>query len=285
MDPARRSDWTRLLVLCLLAAGVVALAAAGIVAFAVVGGEMLAQGGTSHAEPPAQAAGVRDEAIGAKPSPALPEEAHFVRARERMVKEDLRGRDITDARVLEAMGRVPRQRFVPPGSQSQAYYDHPLPIGHGQTISQPYIVARMTEALLAGVPLGTVMEVGTGSGYQTAVLARLANRVYSVERIEALIPLARRRFQALRARNIRLVHSDGRVGLPQYAPFDGILVAAAPEGIPLALVEQLSPGGRMVLPVGARDKQALVRVIRVGDGYESEFLEPVSFVPLVGGVN
>ena len=129
------------------------------------------------------------------------------------------------------------------------------------------------------------MEVGTGSGYQTAVVARLVDRVYSVERIEALIPLARRRFQALRLRNIRLVHSDGRAGLPQYAPFDGILVAAAPEGIPLALVEQLRLGGRMVLPVGTREEQALVRVTRVGDGYESEFLEPVSFVPLLGGVS
>jgi len=206
------------------------------------------------------------------------------RTRERMV-ERLRAEGIRRLEVLEAMRSVPRHIFVEEALASRAYENTALPIGHGQTISQPYIVARMTEALLAGVPLGTVMEVGTGSGYQTAVLARLANRVYSVERIEALIPLARRRFQALRARNIRLVHSDGRMGLPQYAPFDGILVAAAPEGIPLALVEQLSPGGRMVLPVGARDKQALVRVIRVGDGYESEFLEPVSFVPLVGGVN
>ncbi len=207
------------------------------------------------------------------------------RTRERMI-ERLRAEGITRLEVLEAMRSVPRHIFVEEALASRAYENTALPIGHGQTISQPYIVARMTEALLAAGPLATVMEVGTGSGYQTAILARLVERVYSVERIDALIPLARRRLQALRARNTRLVHSDGRAGLAQYAPFDGILVAAAPEGIPRALVEQLRPGGRMVLPVGTRDKQALVRVIRVGDdGYESEILEPVSFVPLLEGVN
>jgi protein-L-isoaspartate(D-aspartate) O-methyltransferase len=142
----------------------------------------------------------------------------------------------------------------------------------------------MTEALLEGGPLDTVLEVGTGSGFQTAVLARLVKRVYSVERIQALLPLARRRFQSLLLRNIRLQHDDGRLGLPQYAPFDGILVAAAPEGIPRTLVDQLKPGGRMVLPIGTRDDQVLVRVVRKGAGYDKEILERVSFVPLIGGL-
>ncbi len=205
------------------------------------------------------------------------------RTRERLIRR-LREEGIRDPRVLERMRDTPRHLFVDEALASRAYEDTALPIGKGQTISQPYIVARMTEALLQGGPLENVLEVGTGSGYQTAVLAPLVRRVYTVERIKLLLDQARRRFQALNIRNIVTKHSDGGVGLPEYAPFDGIIVTAAPEGIPLVLVEQLRPGGRMVLPIGQRDEQALVRVTRTASGYEHELLERVSFVPLLGGV-
>ena len=205
------------------------------------------------------------------------------RTRERLTQR-LRDEGIRDLRVLERLRDTPRHLFVDEALASRAYEDTALPIGNGQTISQPYIVARMTEALLEGGPLESVLEVGTGSGYQTAVLAPLVRRVYTVERIKVLLDQARRRFQAINIRNIVTKHTDGGLGLPEYAPFDGIIVTAAPEGIPLALVEQLRPGGRMVLPIGQRDQQALVRVTRTADGYEHEILEPVSFVPLLGGV-
>jgi protein-L-isoaspartate(D-aspartate) O-methyltransferase len=205
------------------------------------------------------------------------------RTRERLIRR-LRDEGIRDLRVIERMRDTPRHLFVDEALASRAYEDTALPIGNGQTISQPYIVARMTEALLEAGPLESVLEVGTGSGYQTAVLAPLVRRVYTTERIKVLLDQARRRFQALNIRNIVTKHTDGGMGLPEYAPFDGIIVTAAPEGIPLALVEQLRPGGRMVLPIGQRDQQALVRVVRTDDGYEHEMLERVSFVPLLGGV-
>ncbi len=205
------------------------------------------------------------------------------RTRERLIQR-LRDEGIRDRRVLERMRDTPRHLFVDEALASRAYEDTALPIGNGQTISQPYIVARMTEALLEGGPLESVLEVGTGSGYQTAVLAPLVRRVYTVERIKVLLDQARRRFQSINIRNIVTKHTDGGLGLPEYAPFDGIIVTAAPEGIPLALVEQLRPGGCMVLPIGQRDQQALVRVTRTEDGYEHEMLEAVSFVPLLGGV-
>ncbi|VAX07739.1 Protein-L-isoaspartate O-methyltransferase [hydrothermal vent metagenome] len=204
------------------------------------------------------------------------------RTRERLI-ERLQAEGVSNLKVLDAMRNTPRHIFVEEALASRAYEDTALPIGLGQTISQPYIVARMTEVLLAAGPLDTVLEVGTGSGYQTAVLSPLVNRVYSVERIEAFIKQARSRFQELRLRNIRLRHCDGGMGLPQYAPFDGILVTAAPEGIPLALVEQLAVGGRMVIPVGSREGQALVLVVRTEDGYDKEMIERVVFVPLLGG--
>jgi protein-L-isoaspartate(D-aspartate) O-methyltransferase len=206
------------------------------------------------------------------------------RTRERLIQR-LKDEGIRSLRVLETIRNTPRHIFVDEALASRAYEDTALPIGHGQTISQPYIVARMTELLLEQGPLDTVLEVGTGSGYQTAVLAQLVNRVYSVERIRALQVQARARFQEMRLRNIRLRHTDGGMGLPEYAPFDGILVTAAPEGIPRALVDQLRPGGRMLLPIGNREAQALVRVTRTEDGYEKEILEPVTFVPLLGGVS
>ena len=205
------------------------------------------------------------------------------RTRERLIRR-LGQEGIRNRRVLESMRNTPRHLFVDEALASRAYEDTALPIGQGQTISQPYIVARMTEALLPAGPLENVLEVGTGSGYQTAVLAPLVRRVYTTERIKVLLDQARRRLQALKIRNVITKHADGTIGLPEYAPFDGILVAAAPEGIPLALVEQLRPGGRMVLPIGDRDEQALVRVVRTNEGYVHEMLERVSFVPLLGGV-
>ncbi|MCB1734011.1 MAG: protein-L-isoaspartate(D-aspartate) O-methyltransferase [Chromatiaceae bacterium] len=205
------------------------------------------------------------------------------RTRERLIQR-LREEGIRDPRVLERIRNTPRHLFVDEALASRAYEDTALPIGSGQTLSQPYIVARMTEALLQGGALENVLEVGTGSGYQTAVLAPLVRRVYTVERVKTLLDSARRRFQRLDMRNIVTKHTDGGLGLPEYAPFDGIIVTAAPEGIPRALVEQLRPGGCMVLPVGRREEQALVRVTRTADGYEHEMLERVSFVPLLDGV-
>lgn len=205
------------------------------------------------------------------------------RTRERLVQR-LREEGIRNNQVLQSVRDTPRHLFVDEALASRAYEDTALPIGSGQTISQPYIVARMTEVLLAEGPLENILEVGTGSGYQTAVLAPLVRRVYTTERIQSLLDQARRRFQALRIRNIVTKHVDGGLGLPEYAPFDGIIVTAAPEGIPKALVEQLRPGGRMVLPIGERDRQALVVVVRTDDGYRHEMLERVSFVPLLGGV-
>jgi len=204
------------------------------------------------------------------------------RTRDRLV-ERLIAEGITNRKVLETIRDTPRHIFIDEALASRAYEDTSLPIGLGQTISQPYIVARMTELLLAAGSLGTVLEIGTGSGYQAAILSPLVKRIYSVERIESFIKQARSRFQELQLRNIRLNYCDGGMGLPQYAPFDGIIVTAAPEGIPLALVDQLVVGGRMVLPIGVCDEQVLVLVVRTEQGYEKEILERVMFVPLLGG--
>ena len=205
------------------------------------------------------------------------------RTRERLIQR-LKREGIRDLRVLNVMRELPRHLFVDEALASRAYEDTALTIGHGQTISQPYIVARMTEALLQNGRPETVLEVGTGSGYQTAVLSRLVRRVYTVERIAALSELARKRFRDLRIRNVRVKHSDGGMGLPEYGPFDGILVTAAPEGIPRALVAQLRTGGVMILPIGTREEQVLVRVTRTEEHYDTEILERVTFVPLLGGV-
>ncbi len=204
------------------------------------------------------------------------------RTRERLVAH-IRAQGVRDPRVLAQIRDVPRHLFVDEALATRAYENTALPIGHNQTISQPYIVARMTELLLQGGPLENVLEVGTGSGYQTAVLSGLVRRVYTVERIEALLSQARRRFHALRLMNVRTKHADGGIGWPHYAPYDGIVVTAAPEGIPLALVDQLRPGGRLVLPIGSGREQVLVRVTRTATGHEKEILEQVSFVPLLGG--
>ncbi|MCG6965393.1 MAG: protein-L-isoaspartate(D-aspartate) O-methyltransferase [Chromatiaceae bacterium] len=205
------------------------------------------------------------------------------RTRERLIQR-LREEGIRDLSVLDRIRNTPRHLFVDEALASRAYEDTALPIGNGQTISQPYIVARMTEALLEGGPLENILEIGTGSGYQTAVLAPLVRRVYTSERVKVLLDQARRRFQSLNIRNVVTKHTDGGLGLPEYAPYDGIIVTAAPEGIPRVLVEQLRPGGRMVLPIGQRDEQALVRVTRTADGYQHEMLQRVVFVPLLGGV-
>jgi protein-L-isoaspartate(D-aspartate) O-methyltransferase len=207
------------------------------------------------------------------------------RTKERLI-ERLKAEGIKNLDVLNAIREIPRHLFVDEALASRAYEDTALPIGYGQTISQPYIVARMTELLMDHEqPVKYVMEVGTGSGYQTAVLSRLVTRIFSVERIEGLHQQAQKLLRELQIRNIKLKHTDGGMGMPEYAPFDGIIVTAAPEGIPLSLVNQLKPGGIMVMPVGTRDEQVLIKIIKTEDGYEKEFIERVSFVPLLGGVS
>ncbi len=205
------------------------------------------------------------------------------RTRDRLI-DRLREKGIRNMAVLSAMRNTPRHIFVDEALASRAYEDTALPIGLGQTISQPYIVARMTEVLLERGTPQTVLEVGTGSGYQAAVLGQLVGTLYTVERIRSLSDLASQRFRELGLRNIFAKHRDGGMGLPEHAPFDAIMVTAAPEGIPLALVRQLRPGGVMVLPVGDRNTQVLVRVTRTESGYDKEFLEQVIFVPLLGGL-
>ncbi len=209
------------------------------------------------------------------------------RTRERLAQR-LLAAGLRDDAVIDVLRQLPRHLFIDEALASRAYEDSSLPIGWGQTISQPYMVARMTQALLEAGPLQTVLEIGTGSGYQTAVLAALARRVYSVERIGALQARAEQRLRALRQRNVRLRHGDGHAGWCEYAPFDGILVTAAASGIPRQLAEQLAPGGRMVLPLDLGRAQVLVRLTKSPagrrPGYRHELLEPVTFVPLLGGI-
>lgn len=201
--------------------------------------------------------------------------------RERMVREQLVGRDITDPLVLKAMSEVPRHLFVPEELRSKAYYDGPLPIGHDQTISQPYIVALMTQLLdLRGSE--TVLEVGTGSGYQTAVLSRLAKQVFSIERHAALAEHAGRVLAQLGYDNAEVVVGDGSQGLPDQAPFDAILVTAAAPDVPEPLKAQLADGGRLVMPVGGPGGQMLERLVREGSQWRVEPIAPVMFVPLIG---
>ena len=203
------------------------------------------------------------------------------RTRDRMVAR-LRESGIHDEAVLSAMASVPRHIFVDEGLASRAYEDTALPIGFEQTISQPFVVARMIETVRAQKPLERVLEVGTGCGYQAAVLAHLAKEVFSVERIAGLLEKARRNLRPLRLSNLRLVHADGALGLPEAAPFDGIIVAAAAPGVPDALLQQLAPGGRMIVPVGSGD-QALCLIERTATGLTEKWLDAVRFVPLRGG--
>ncbi|MBS0581001.1 MAG: protein-L-isoaspartate(D-aspartate) O-methyltransferase [Proteobacteria bacterium] len=204
------------------------------------------------------------------------------RTRDRLVQR-LREQGISNPAVLERIRNVPRHIFVDEALGSRAYEDTALPIGFGQTISQPYIVARMTEALLEGGEVNNVLEVGTGCGYQTAVLAPLVAHVNTIERIEPLYARARQRLKELGIRNVRFRHGDGALGWKAHAPFDGILVAAAPLTVPETLLKQLKVGGRLLVPIGPEGKQELVRFTRRDQRIERESLGPVAFVPLLGG--
>jgi protein-L-isoaspartate(D-aspartate) O-methyltransferase len=203
------------------------------------------------------------------------------RTRDRLVKR-LRDHGIVDERVLDVIRELPRHIFVDEALAHRAYEDTALPIGHGQTISQPYIVALMTQTLL-DVPRERILEIGTGSGYQAAVLAKLVKRVFTVERIQPLIERAEARFRALKLRNVRVKYDDGNVGWPEQAPFDGIIVTAAARSVPSALTEQLGVGGRMVIPVGGDEAQELRVIDKTEEGVREESLELVRFVPLLRG--
>src|ERR1700759_3064022 len=205
------------------------------------------------------------------------------RTRDRLVQR-LRDQGITNNLVLDRVRNVPRHIFVDEALGTRAYEDTALPIGFGQTISQPYIVARMTEALLEGGPLHNVLEVGTGCGYQTAVLSPLVDRIYTIERIEPLMIRAKERIKELGIRNVRFRYGDGIAGWKAHSPFDGILVAAAPLTVPEALIQQLKVGGRLLVPVGAEGEQQLIRFTRREQRIEKESLGPVAFVPLLGGM-
>jgi protein-L-isoaspartate(D-aspartate) O-methyltransferase len=218
---------------------------------------------------------------GTKPSAEATEDPRYAEMQHTMVGEQLRGRDITNAKVLEVMGRLPRHRFVPADLQDVAYADMPVPIGHGQTISQPYVVALMTQAVCPK-PKSRALDIGTGSGYQAAVLAELCKEVYSIEILKPLADSARDRLAALGYKNITVRCGDGYKGWPEKAPFDIIIVAAAPDHVPQPLVEQLALGGRLVIPVG-NFFQELVVIEKQKDGsIRRESIIPVKFVPMRG---
>jgi protein-L-isoaspartate(D-aspartate) O-methyltransferase len=206
-----------------------------------------------------------------------------LRTRERLLTR-LQAEGIGDFEVLAAIRDVPRHLFVDEALASRAYEDTALPIGSGQTISQPFIVARMSELLRASRRLQRVLEVGTGCGYQSAVLAQLVDKVFTVERIDALLFQARERFHTLGINNVRARHGDGFLGWPEHAPFDGIILTAAPEKIPQTLLDQLAVGGRLVAPVGVAGAQRLICVERSADGFDDSMLDAVSFVPMLEGL-
>jgi len=205
------------------------------------------------------------------------------RTRMRMVQR-LREQGVADELVLGALAEVPRHIFVDEALAHRAYEDIALPIGFGQTISNPWVVARMLELARAGGPLDKVLEIGTGCGYQAAVLSRLARQVYSVERISQLLMRARRNLRELRITSVRVKHADGHLGLKEGAPYDAIVMAAAATHVPEALLTQLGPGGRLVMPLGSRE-QLLTLITREGDGFTTQSLEPVRFVPLIPGAS
>jgi protein-L-isoaspartate(D-aspartate) O-methyltransferase len=203
--------------------------------------------------------------------------------RDRLV-QTLRNEGIKDERVLKAITQVPRHKFIDEALSSRAYENTALPIGQSQTISQPWIVARMTEALLDGGNPQKVLEVGTGSGYQAAILSHLVPKVFTVERIDELLKLARRRFHKLRLNNIYVRYADGHLGWPSQAPFDGIMVTAAAQAVPEELLEQLAIGGLLVIPIENNGYQRLITVRRTEDGFEETDLGAVVFVPLLSGL-
>lgn len=211
------------------------------------------------------------------------------RARDRLVAQ-LKESGVRDARVIDVIRNLPRHHFIDQALHARAYENTALPIGHGQTISQPWVVARMTEALLEHFDErkekpGRVLEIGTGSGYQAVVLAALVEQVYTVERIEELLRQARRRFRQLGIANIRSRHDDGKLGWADEAPFDAVILTAAGDSIPSRILEQLSPTGVLVAPVGSPSSQVLIRLRGDGQGdFVQEELGPVSFVPLLGGI-
>jgi len=214
-------------------------------------------------------------------SAATSSEESFSLERQRMVDEQLlsRGRAITNSRVIAAMSKVPRHQFVPASSRSQAYEDHPLPIGYEQTISQPFVVAFMTEQL-APQPQDRVLEIGTGSGYQAAVLAELVADVYTIEIIEPLLKRAEADLVRLGYTNVHVRAGDGYKGWPEAAPFDSIIVTCAPENVPPPLLHQLKDGGKMIIPVGESYEQKLYLVRKHGNQVEREAVLPVRFVPM-----
>ena len=205
------------------------------------------------------------------------------RTRERLVQR-LQEQGIADLRILDRIRSVPRHLFMDEALASRAYEDTALPIGFGQTISQPFVVARMTEALLAVGDVHRVLEIGTGCGYQSAVLSPLIKELYTIERIASLLGRARRTLRELRIRNVHFRHDDGNVGWPARAPFDGILLTAAPQAVPAALFEQLKVGGRLIAPVGPDGRQELFLYIKGETRVDRQSLGAVSFVPLVSGL-
>jgi len=205
------------------------------------------------------------------------------RTRDRLA-ETLADMGIKSLVILDAIRSTPRHFFVDEALATRAYENTALPIGFGQTISQPYIVAKMTEALIKDGPLEKVLEIGTGCGYQSVIMAQFTKRLYTVERINGLLVRARERFQKLGFTNIRTKHADGNIGWETQAPFDAIIVAAAPVGVPDALKEQLAINGRLIIPVGKSGDQKLLLITRREDGFDEEVIDSVSFVPMLGGV-
>jgi protein-L-isoaspartate(D-aspartate) O-methyltransferase len=205
------------------------------------------------------------------------------RTRERLVQR-LQDQGIKDQRVLDRIRSVPRHLFMDEALATRAYEDTALPIGFGQTISQPYVVARMTEALLEAGPTPKVLEIGTGCGYQTAILAPLVREIYTIERISSLLGRARRTLRELKIRNVHCRHEDGSLGWPARAPYDGILLTAAPHEVPPALFDQLVVGGRLIAPVGPDGRQELMRYTKTETRLQKQSLGAVSFVPLLSGL-
>jgi protein-L-isoaspartate(D-aspartate) O-methyltransferase len=217
----------------------------------------------------------------AKPSTEKTEDRRYAEARKTMIEDDLRARDITDAKVLEIMGRIPRHRFVPEHLLGLAYADRPLPIGHDQTISQPYIVALMTQAVRPG-PESRALDIGTGSGYQAAVLAEMCKEVYSIEILKPLAESATKRLADMGYKNVTVRAGDGYRGWPDKAPFDVIIVAAAPDHVPQPLVDQLAKGGKLVIPVGQFFQELLIIEKQKDGTVRRKSIAPVRFVPMRG---